>query len=1265
MSLKEVLWVGIVLSLCTSLGEGNKEEETVNIWAQNLGDELWQLGMHVSKYDTIISSYSTLNARVLPTNGESILNSIVEKVSKMLKRKMDAVMCIIEAAEALAEEAETNVTRPIYYNSAKCSSFIDEETGDVFNSTLTSCKWEEEDPTLADEERRPSNLYKNITVSPDPNFFNIPVNTHESAVHMPTDVYDYLMPVQSALKWSEELDAVFRQNYEGDPTLKWQYFGSNTGFLRMYPAIQWKKEEDVYDCRKAPWFIEASTCSKDVVILFDRSGSMKGMSDSIAKLTINQLLSTFSNNDFINILGFNTLLNVHEMVPCFTKDKLVQATEENIRTFMHYVNESQPENKANFSTAFIAAFNLLQQYRETETCPDKTCNQAIMLITDSVADNMTEVFELYNWFENRTHIPVRVFTYLIGREVTKVREIQWMACLNRGYYVHIQGHSEVRDKILKYIPVIARPLVLQAVDHPLSNSVFCILLSGYYVHIQGHSEVRDKILKYIPVIARPLVLQAVDHPLSWTHVFIDFMGEEDGGLETTFCEGFEKVYEEEEFNIAPKMQEYRLMTSVSGPAFDHKINRGNESREAQLLGVAGSDIPVKHIEKLTLPYKIGANGYAFMITNNGYLVFHPDFRPVHQGKLRTNYNSVDLTEVELMDDDNSTPREPHEKILELRQAMINHTGGQISNISHLRMKFPYDDMRRVGSETRNYYFSGIKGTPFTIGLALPEGYGNYWIKAGNIIKRTKLEGVPLTSFFSGNWKIHPDWVYCDHYITRKNMSPEEKLVYFLKKIYQEKTDTPDGGWKSKLQFPAEEDLQVGNMTYGCNKHKIKRDDYFCDVELMQLLVFDAKSTDSSYKDTVWTPENNIERDLVKKYGVSVRFVATQSGLTRWQHITELPPDQLEFGETNNKAVGEAWYRSAVLQHYINDEDFVFSVPFDSGKVENLTVTASYAIFRRDGGHEAPGSVVGFHLSHSALFDRFREVTSKSNCKDCLAPCSSDTIDCYVIDGNGYIVVSENREETGTFFGVKEGAIMEDMTSKKIFRKIPMFDYQAICFEVTHYNNAADVLLTPFRLLHWLVKSFVSTIAWLIVESNWNHVWAAITERSSEEDVLDYYDPQQTETLDVTTTSLPKIDVRTVKSTRTCRSCDKSGYRYLLQSTDKQADRSYSHEDPCYRPYFVRRIPHTNLLLIVVKALFPTCSKESTTEFKEELYLAEPDPKIPCVKLYLNTLPRRRLAGCYNEHPQELEIENCGRGGTLTVNSLSWLLPVWLLNRFFL
>ncbi|XP_054278743.1 voltage-dependent calcium channel unc-36-like [Macrosteles quadrilineatus] len=1252
MTARAVLAFGLLLTLYIGCGSGTKEEETVEIWARKLGDELWQLGTHVSKFDSIISSYSTLNARVLPTNGEAILSSIVDNVSKLLKKKMDAVMCIIEAAEALAEEAETNVTEPVNYNSAKCSTFIDLETGNETGTELVSCERE-------DNDERPSDLYNNITVTPDLHFFGIPISTNTSSVHMPTDIYDYAMPVQAALKWSEGLDESFKQNYESDPSLKWQYFGSSTGFLRMYPALQWKKENDVYDCRQSPWFIEASTCSKDVVILLDRSGSMKGMSDSIAKLAVTQILSTFSNNDFINIIGFNTSLL--DMVPCFKKDMLVQATEENIRTFRDYVLESQPTGKANFTTAFTGAFTLLQKYRETKTCPDKTCNQAIMLITDSVAGNLTEVFETYNWFQNRTQIPVRVFTYLIGKEVTKVREIQWMACLNRGYYVHIEAHSEVRDQILKYIPVIARPLVLQAVDHPLSWTHSFIdfkdpKVERWLIDSMAFAEQEERLSKHTATQNNYFSQSKQDN----LYILRFKKGAEDGGLEVTFCEGMQKIYEEEEFNLTPKLQEYHLMTSVSGPAFDHKVNRGNESREAQLLGVAGTDVPIKDIEKLTLPYKIGANGYAFMITNNGYMMMHPDFRPVSQGKLRANYGSVDLTEVELMDDDEITPRQPHEKILQLREAMINKTGGQVSNIPHLNMKFHYDDMKRVGAESRNYYFAGIEGTPFTMGLALPEGYGNYWIKAGNIIKRSKLEGVPLTSYFTGNWKVHPDWVYCDHFIARKDMTHEEKLVYFLKKIQNEKLGTQNG-WKTKVQFPPEPAYKDGDLNYTCNTNKVKEDEYFCDVELMQLLVFDAKSTDSSYKDVVWTPDNNIERDLVKKYGVSVRFVATQSGLTRWQHITELADGELEFGETNNKAVGEPWYRAAVLQHYINDEDFVFSVPFDSGNVDNLTVTASYAIFRRDGGNEAPGSVVGFHLSHSALFDRFRDVTAKTNCKDCLDPCTSDTTDCYVIDGNGYILVSENRQETGTFFGRKEGAIMEDMILKKIFRKIPMFDYQAICFEVTHLNNAADILWTPIRYFQWIMHWFLSHIAWLIVEANWNEVLAAKFTHEVADIDDDYYDMEAD---NITTTPMPTIDIRTVKATKACKSCDKFGYLYLLQSTEKQAKYRSSHEDPCHRPYFVRRIPHTNLLLIVVKALYATCSKDETTEFSELHYEDEPEPQIPsCVKMYLNDLPRRRLSGCYNQHPQELEIDRCGRGSALTTSLLSLLPSLWIIVKY--
>lgn len=50
-------------------------------------------------------------------------------------------------------------------------------------------------------------------------------------------------------------------------------------------------------------YIQAATSPKDLVIVVDVSGSMKGLRLTIAKHTIKTILDTLGENDFVNIIA--------------------------------------------------------------------------------------------------------------------------------------------------------------------------------------------------------------------------------------------------------------------------------------------------------------------------------------------------------------------------------------------------------------------------------------------------------------------------------------------------------------------------------------------------------------------------------------------------------------------------------------------------------------------------------------------------------------------------------------------------------------------------------------------------------------------------------------------------------------------------------------------------------------------------------------------------------------------------------------------------
>merc|ERR1719342_1636817 len=602
--------------------------------------------------------------------------------------------------------------------------------------------------------------YSRMVLTANKHFSGIPVNISYSSVHVPTNVYDGEAKVINAIDWSKKLDDTFKDNYERDPSLSWQFFGSSTGFLRQYPAMKWlmyEDDPDMYDARMRDWYIKSAASPKDIVILLDTSGSMTGLRKEIAKHVVINIMETLGEDDFVTVLTFSD--ETKPLVECFTdsdgEPELVQATTENIAEFTEAINNIETMEIANFTSALTAAFTLLERYRTKKIGAE--ANQAIMLVTDGVPYTYETIFQEYNNGEyNEPHKPVRVFTYLIGREISDLEAAKWMACDNKGYFTHVTTLAEVKEQVLKYIPVMARPLVLMRETHP-------VRWTGVYADIEVPNE-------------RSLWVIGLKKPMTRRRL------RELQGKEGSF-------------------KGYKLMTSVSIPVYNKKnqtktdelgiktnkqTNPFDQVRIAELLGVAGTDVPIAEIEKLIPPYKLGVNGYSFAVNNNGYILYHPDLRPMFQEILKPNYNSVDFAEVELVyNPKHDEPRYNDSTLFMMRKDMVDQKEG----MGTMRVKVHMDDMKRVTVREQDYFYYNISNTPFTLGIALPSKYGKYKVQGG--LELNQKGRIDVNELFPDErWKLHPDWVYCEYNYAgtedKKFDTPEKNMRHFLERLADER-----------------------------------------------------------------------------------------------------------------------------------------------------------------------------------------------------------------------------------------------------------------------------------------------------------------------------------------------------------------------------------------------------------------------------------------------------------------------------------------------
>ncbi|XP_071083847.1 voltage-dependent calcium channel subunit alpha-2/delta-3-like [Haliotis cracherodii] len=1100
--------------------ELNINLDTVHEWADQFTADLLELADIGAGAGCLEDFMATYPGEVLVDENKisETLTQVRQELEAMLKDKEKGVEKLVKAAEAANREygaykkpEQLDPEEIAYYNAKKLVS--DDNVRDLTNETKEVIK-----QTI--HYLKVDNTYEDFNYNS--------VNLTVSTIHVPTNIYDKSVKILNGVSWSENMTKQFTENLKEDPSLTWQYFCSSDGFFRIYPGIIWPRDPDkvdMFDCRVRNWYIQAATTPKNIAILMDVSGSMKGMRMEIARKTVDKILDTLSNDDYFNILQFSDeVLYVDE---CFNRT-MMQASVDNRRRMQDELENVKTAKMANFENALVEAFMLFETVEQD--LKRILCNKAIMLVTDGAPENYEEVFEEYNW-PNKT---VRVFTYLIGKEVSDNRQVKWMACANKGDHKHISTRADVQENVQQYIKVMSRPMVQE---------------------------------RY--------------HNLIWTAAYLDYATEQ-----SDIIEQLENPFSPHTDMLGTNKGDFNkglgLMITVAMPVFDSRESTGEDEErpDGNLLGVAGTDVRTFELKKYIPLHKLGVNGYAFAITNHGYIIFHPDFRPLYRREigssemfLKPNYNSVDMTEVELADNASS--------IQELRQGMLDHNYASMEILVT-----EHDDMKRYRKRTNLYYFDKVSEI-FSLALVIPKGYGEIRLRPQYNLLHTQAEA----EYLNNETLLLAPWIFC------KNATSGQMQT--LRKY------------------------QLQDIVNGTATHQLK-----CDPDLVRLLVYDAIQTYNYTK--IWEgqkdylgrgrlrPGSNIKKDyrscygiadqkdmkkcytkVHAKYGIDFIFIGTSVGLTRFLQVEEAENlTEFDFASSSTKTIGEPYYKRAV-SGWQDGYNYTFALR-KSGMfpMQSTTVIMSSPEVLKRGGKEAVAAVVGFQMKHYKFSEMFHNITTECPSGSCDFTCNdTEYLNCYLLDHSGFVMASNNKDgnDTGKFFGMVDNSLLEELIRENIYNTANITDYQGMCkIYASDQESAAPLLTNPLsKIFSWLMWTIAESVIFLSEWSFYSLLNSVNYVRGGDfEDMKDIADPDLQFYIGLMvrpeTQERPNVDYVV-----DFEACDKTVRLYALNvSTFHKVNRNgltksitscgcsrMSHN----RTYIVRWIRDTNMILVVAAA----------------------------------------------------------------------------------
>lgn len=119
------------------------------------------------------------------------------------------------------------------------------------------------------------------------------------------------------------------------------------------------------------------------------------------------------------------------------------------------------------------------------------------------------------------------------------------------------------------------------------------------------------------------------------------------------------------------------------------------------------------------------------------------------------------------------------------------------------------------------------------------------------------------------------------------------------------------------------------------------------------------------------------------------------------------------------------------------------------------------------------AVVGVQYNYSSFYSTFFKIADHYKLN-----CLSDEINCFVLDNNGFIIISDIYKHAGLFLSEINDDLFQNMVRERIYRRIKLFDYQAICIRTTPFSTStSNWLQTPWnhfrQILSWFATNLIT------------------------------------------------------------------------------------------------------------------------------------------------------------------------------------------------